>query len=113
MRTLGLMALAAFIFALPAVAGAENDPRWNGKYDRLGKTLLVDPCTQCPRFAAPPPSNVEIGPGMEVSEHSVWRNRFRSIHSAPLWRARAFPGSAKRAHGFHGRRGHRGHGGRW
>jgi hypothetical protein len=30
-----------------------------------------------------------------------------------IWRARAFPASVRRVHGFHGRRVYRGHGRRW
>jgi hypothetical protein len=104
---------AALIFALPVLAGAEIDPRWNGTYDKLGQEPHdAEKCGCRTRFAA----ELEQSEGLHWVHNSGvdWRsqrvNPFRVIRSAPPWQARAFPGSVGRIHGFHGRRGH---GRRW
>ena len=109
------MALLVWL-ALPAVAGAENDPRWNGTYDKLGQEPHdYQKCGCRTRFDA----ELEQSDGLHwvhssgVDLRSQRVNRFRSVHSAPLWRVRAFGVSTRRAHGFRGSRGHRGHGRRW
>ena len=98
MRVFILMALFTFL-ALPVVTAAEKperDPRFNGEYARLGQEPH-DPeqCGCRTRF----PAELEQSGGLH------W------VHnSGVIWRARAFPGSVRRVHGFHGRRGH---GRRW
>jgi hypothetical protein len=114
MRRLGILtALAALVWlALPVVAGAENDPRWNGTYDKIRHAPHDYEKCGCRQWLG----EVSSGDGLNwvhssgVTWHSQRINRFRSSHSGVLWRARAFPGSVRRVHGFHGRRGH---GRRW
>jgi len=109
-----LTCMAVLIWlALPVVAGAENDPRWNGAYDKLGQEPHdYQKCGCRTRF----PAELEQSGGLHwvhssgVDLRSQRVNRFRSRHSGVLWQARAFPGSVRRVHGFHGRRGH---GRRW
>jgi hypothetical protein len=129
MRGSALMALLIWL-ALPVLAGAEEpsaqaefvcypaspeevpEHRMANFSRKPAAPLRFEKCWyQHPEQGAPSvPASIEIGPGMEVALDSVRRNRFRAIHSAQLWRARAFPGSVRRVHGFHGRRGH---GRRW
>jgi len=105
---------------LPPVATAEEpkperDPRWNGTYDNLGREPRDADGGECRHGDA---GETPTGNFYWVSSSGVdWRsqriNRFRSRHSAALWRARAFPASVRRVHGFPERRGHRGHGRGW
>jgi hypothetical protein len=118
MRRLGISTAMALLvwLALPVVAGAENDPRWNGTYDRLvNKPHDAEKCGCRTRFGDESQSSGGLHwvyrSGVDLRSQRI--NRFRSRHSGVLWQARAFPGSVRRVHGFHGRRGYRGHGRRW
>jgi len=112
MRALILTALSVLVWlALPVVAGAEDDPRWNGTYDKLRHSRHDHDACGCRTETIPGSFHWVHNAGVDA--RSQRRNFFRSIHSGVLWRARAFPGSVRRVHGFRGYRGHRGHGRRW
>ena len=114
MRSIILMATVVLIWlALPVAAGAESDPRWNGTYDKLRHAPHDHQKCGCRRGLTD--EKRQSGGLHWVHNNGVtWRsqriNRFRAVHGGVIWRARAFPGSVRRAHGFrgHGFRGHHG-----
>ena len=104
MRRLALAALA--FVSIAGAASAENDPRWNGTYDRLARERSRSHECVCRSETVPGSFHWVANAGVDARSQRI--NRFRSVHSAPLWRARAF-GVSRRGfggHGFHGRRFH-------
>lgn len=112
-RMLTVLSLVAVLLglALPMAAGAESDPRWNGTYDRLRQKPHDHQACGCREQTVPGSFHWVRNAGFDARSQRI--NRFRSVHSGVMWRARAFPGSVTRARGFRGRLGHRGHGRRW
>jgi hypothetical protein len=99
--------------ALPLVAAAEEpkrerDPRWNGEYTNLGQEAHDHDKCGCGEWTSDGSFHWVRNAGVDARSQRI--NRFRSIHSGVIWRARAFPGSVRRGHGFHGRRVYRGPG---
>ena len=107
----GLGLLAAIV--APGVALAkepkrERDPRFNGTYHKLRHRPHDHEACGCREWTSTGSFHWVRSSGVDARSQRI--SLFRSIHSGVIWRARAFPGSVRRVHGFHGRRGHRGHG---